>query len=205
MALTKLGVKRFDLWDPDVIEEVNLGPQVYTRAQLDRGKAAALGAILVHNAPSPGLVARPLPSAFVEDSPLPEEGLIVVAPDSMAVRRLVARRWAVEAPSAVLMDLRMGGMAGEAHVLRRRSPYYEQYRGCLQDPDDTFAQDPCGARSSPWVGMVVAGRAVALLRAVLLNEASGGWWTDEHGLVPAKPGADWKVFHCCGAVQPVIG
>lgn len=42
LALAKMGVHQMDIWDPDVINEENMGPQMYGRRQLGQFKVDAL-------------------------------------------------------------------------------------------------------------------------------------------------------------------
>lgn len=114
------------VWDFDKVEEHNVSNQLYGRADLGNLKVVALSGI-IKKLDGPNL--QIVNSAVDENTDL--RGLVIVAVDTMAVRKKVAEickfNWGVD----YLIEARMGGRVGKIFGLDLRHPEvvnrYDQY------------------------------------------------------------------------------
>ncbi len=113
VTLAKMGVGRLRLFDPDIVETVNLACQMYALADLSVAKALAAQRLCreLGDAEVEAVVGRG------EDSVL--EGIVVLAVDSMVARRSIWERRIVSSPRvAWLIDARMGAETGTIYTVR---------------------------------------------------------------------------------------
>lgn len=142
MLLTRLGIGRLRVFDPDVVEPVNVPSQVYLPEQVGMPKVEALGALL----PSREGQTRSLHATRWNGQPL--SGIVISAVDSMEVRRRIwehVKQEPVARRVPLLIDPRMGGTTGMIITVRPevdRAFYEERWYS-----DERAVDLPCTARA----------------------------------------------------------
>jgi hypothetical protein len=123
LSLAKLGLTNFRVFDPDRVEDHNLPNQFYRGSDLGEYKVNALQEIVWQFA-----------GVEPEVNPIPYEGkerlsgLVIVAVDSMEVRKALWLHIRRQPTVEFLLDLRMGGEVASLFAIRpdRDRDFYEQ-------------------------------------------------------------------------------
>lgn len=180
VALTKLGVARFTVWDMDTIEPANVGVQAYDTTHMGMRKTAALAAIL--DATTQGAARVTQRNKFTPSTILPKDVDVVVASlDNIPTRELVwaaARRLPTGKP-ILYIDPRMG-----AEVVEMRATVLNE-KGRGFTPIDKVAYEksfhknvppaPCGAVSTPYCASAAGALVAARVKQFVAGEAIPTW------------------------------
>jgi len=162
LALAKMGVKQMDIWDPDVINEENMGPQMYGRRQLGQFKVDALKNFLRGQAEWCKVTVHK--DLYTEESSNTSD-VVIVALDSLRARKGV---WSTIDPDVcqLYIDPRMG-----AEVLNVISVVPKE------DSDwypETLEGDPvvakCTEKSTFHCGLIGGAMAAREVKAWLVGE-----------------------------------
>ncbi len=155
MALTRMGISTFTLFDFDNIEAHNLASQSYAYFDVGRPKtAAAVEEMSVYNTDVKVVSHN---KAFTGSE---QEGQILIsAVDSMEARREICKNLP---PDTFVIDGRMGGGQIEVH-----SQLASEWAATLdKDGDD----DPCGARYISYTSYVMAGLIANQVKRYLMKQ-----------------------------------
>lgn len=178
-VLSAMGIPKLILWDGDVVEEVNLGPQFYRRDQIGRNKASALGDnIRFLNNP-----ALSMHSENYRAQPL--RGVIVLAVDTLAERKriwnIIIRR---NLPIKLLVDGRMGWELGKVYIIPMEDKWARrQFEASLERKTMDV---PCSARAVSYNCVGLAAWISAAIKA----------WTLGHRF-PWRITMDFRTFFTC--------
>ncbi len=155
MALTRMGISTFTLFDFDDIEDHNLSSQAYTLYDTGRPKTAAAVEQMVAYNSDVKVEAHNKPFTGAE-----QEGQILIsAVDSMEARREICKNLP---PDTFVIDGRMGGGQIEVH-----SQLASEWAATLdKDGDD----DPCGARYISYTSYVMAGLIANQVKRYLMKQ-----------------------------------
>ncbi len=155
MALTRMGISTFTLFDFDDIESHNLSSQEYSHWDLGRPKSAVISESMSYL--NPDVKARSHNKAFTGAE---QDGQILIsAVDSMEARREICKNLP---PDTFVIDGRMGGGQIEVH-----SQLASDWAATLdKDGDD----DPCGARYISYTSYVMAGLIANQVKRYLMKQ-----------------------------------
>ncbi len=155
MALTRLGISSFTIFDFDKIEAHNLSSQSFFSSDIGREKAvSAVEQMLTFN---PDVKVTSYATAFTGAE---QDGQILIsAVDSMEARREICKNLP---PDTFVIDGRMGGGQIEVH-----SQLASEWAKTLdKDGDD----DPCGARYISYTSYVMAGLIANQVKRYLMRQ-----------------------------------
>lgn len=154
LALARMGIKRFSLFDFDSIEEHNLSSQAYALEEVGQKKVDAIAIAM----------RRLNPAVEIETHDAPFTGkemkgtILISAVDSMEARRTIA----AGLPDVYVVDGRMGG--GQIEVWSQKAAEWPR---TLEKDGDT---DPCGARFISYTSYIIAGLIANNVKRHLLKQ-----------------------------------
>ncbi len=155
MALTRMGITNFTLYDFDHIEEHNLSSQAYPIYDVGRSKTVSSHEQMASF--NPLVKVRTRTNKFTGTG---QEGQILIsAVDSMEARREICKNLP---PDTFVIDGRMGGGQIEVH-----SQIGSEWGKTLEkDGDD----DPCGARYISYTSYIIAGLIANNVKRYLMKQ-----------------------------------
>lgn len=155
LALTRMGLNHFTLFDFDEIEEHNLSSQSYFISDVGRAKGTALVEQMLALNPNVHVNAISMPFTGAE-----QDGQILIsAVDSMETRREICVNLP---PDTFVFDGRMGG--GQIEVWSQPA---SEWVATLEKDGDS---DPCGARYISYTSYVIAGLIANNVKRYLLKQ-----------------------------------
>ena len=152
-----MGVRKFRLYDFDVVEAHNLSSQAYRLQDVGKPKVSALGNMMLLEI-NPSAIIFAHDRAFGENAKASD--LVVVAVDSIAERKKIA---AALAPSTFIVDGRMGG--GQVEIWTASSPLE-----WLQTLEIEASDDPCAGRYISYTSYLIAGMIANTVKRHLMGE-----------------------------------
>ncbi len=168
LALAKMGAQNLEVFDPGLVEAVNVGTQLYgpEHALHKVPKVAALAEICQNLA---GVHINGHQSEF----PLNERltGIVIVTVDSMAARNSIWRavlrnRMSVE----YLIEARMGAEQGRVYAIKPVHPAQAKFYGNNALYTDAEAiQEPCTAKATGYAGLVLGGFIASTVQKVVMH------------------------------------
>lgn len=138
----RLGVGRILLFDPDVVEQVNLGPQAFDNTDVGKAKVAAcrdrLTAMTLTQVET-------YPVCYV-GQPIPEGAVVVCVVDNLETRQTIWREWIrLNAGVSLWIDGRMGGLWGRIYTLDpmeiERVDWYDQKLAQSGKPEELLCTE----------------------------------------------------------------
>jgi hypothetical protein len=147
------------VWDFDRVEQHNVNNQIYSAGYKGRLKVRALSSI-IYELGGPNIIT--LPFAVDKDSDL--RGVVVVAVDSMAARKIIFDLCRFDYSVDYLIEARMGGHLGRIFALDPKNPIaITRYEQSLHG-DDNIANPVCTTNETlPALWMVSASIARLVL------------------------------------------
>ncbi len=201
LALSKLGVSEFSIWDADIVEEINCPGQVLFGPQhIGMSKVEAASQTLRKLAPWTTVI--PVRQQYAGQQSL--DGIVISAVDSMASRNVIWEHVRMNVGVRWFIDTRVGGEFGECFTIR---PWniddVEIYEGFFFT-DAEALHLPCGAEAivstALMIGSIVSSQLVRLTRResyarrLLFNLARMGLFCDgrveETTLTTARRGGE---------------
>jgi hypothetical protein len=153
LQLAAMGVGRLDLFDHDLVEEVNLGPQAYRPGQLMQNKCHATGVDVVLLNPEVKVV--PFGDKFTRGhrGDVPAGAAVFSCVDSILTRRLI---WeSVKDRCGWFGDARVAG--DTIRVLASRDPAADAYYPTTFFNEDEAFRGACTAKMTVYAANVAAG------------------------------------------------
>ena len=165
LAIARMGIKNFTLYDFDEIEEHNLASQAFEFPQVGLQKINAMSALLhkvnanvdvtIFDVDKQEALGAFRGTEKVED-------ILVIAVDSMAERKQICEKLLESGQNPFVIDGRMGGGQIEVHAQRAK-----EWSKTFSDNPDT---DACSARYISYTSYFIAGAVANTLKRHLLNE-----------------------------------
>ena len=145
VALARLGISYFDLYDHDKVEAHNLSSQSFDTTHLGNYKVIAAADQIQKINPDANAMA-----SITKYDGFETGGIIIIAVDSMKERqKICANMQKLKVPfPKLLIDGRMGGPQLEVYTLSS----YKEWEDTFCDNPST---DPCGARYICYTSMVI--------------------------------------------------
>ena len=165
LVLSKMGVQRLHLYDPDGIEEHNLPNQLFRLKDVGRSKVEALQEILEEFAGAP-----------VEGLPVEVEGrrmtgVVISGVDSMRARKAIWLR-SIRYRASVLryLDARMGAEVARIYAVNPTDPDdIRAYEKSLYTDEEAEVL-PCTAAAISYSGFAIAGLIGNLVKRLATGE-----------------------------------
>lgn len=152
LGLAKLGFDNIEVWDSDVIEEENIGPQMYPTRYIGNNKAKALED-LVHS--YTGTLIRGVPEAWRGES---LSGIIVSAVDSMKVRKQIWEE--SQYFGRLVVDPRMAVEFASCYAARPADKWYEK----TLHSDENSVQERCTNKATSYTSFLLGAHVVKVVK-----------------------------------------
>jgi len=140
LSLVKMGAHRVEVWDDDLIDEVNISNQFYRIKDIGEYKVDALQSLIKD---FEGITIRNHPAKCQGQDDL--EGIVVVALDSMLPRKRIWDSIKGKDNVELFIDPRMGGRVARIYAVNPLRGI-EQYERTLYTDDDS-APERCTERT----------------------------------------------------------
>lgn len=192
LTLAKMGFWSFTLYDPDVVDTVNLSCQFYRPEDIGKPKVEALADLVEMFTRERPPVLHPERFEGRPDQRL--EGVVISALDSMAARRTVYEAAKKTIGLRALIDPRMGALESACYVARPQEKDWARYEKTLHS-DAQAVEAPCTAKATLFTVLAIASHVSAVVRDVLLVNPfpSALQWSlsayDHHPFWPLSEGA----------------
>lgn len=163
LLLAKSGFKRIAVFDHDEVDIVNMSSQFYGVDDIGRPKAVQLAERIEEMT---GEVITAIPEKW---DGMKMKGVVVMAVDSMAVRKKIFEAHRGNLQTAWLIDARMGAEVALLYTLNPNiSADCEAYAKTLYT-DEEAVQERCTAKSTTYCAAVLSGLVVKTVRDVLVG------------------------------------
>ncbi len=162
--IEKMGCPKLYLWDPDKVEEHNLGSQNFPQDSVGRYKVEAMCELL-------NQLAESTEECYAQefDGTIPENSVVVNLVDTMDERIKIWNDHILYNPNVLLyIEARMAGMFGYIYAVQPCDPtYIEEYQKTLYSSKEAM-DIPCTARGvdfncagiATWIARIIAGYAM---------------------------------------------
>lgn len=154
--LSKMGAKRFTIYDHDDVQLHNIANQMFPKDSVGKLKVEVARAEIRRYSPRRDidLSIEVFPEMFTEDSSIHGSDIVISALDSIAVRRVVWKALKWEMPK-LYIDARMGGETAKVYAVDPLDGNQVRfYEASLEQEEFTI---PCTAQSISYnVGMIAA-------------------------------------------------
>lgn len=163
MALSKMGIKNFTIYDHDTVEEHNVPNQMYTLHDIGRPKVEAIGDVISAMGGTPNLNFEAFDNQALK-------GVVIVTVDSMAARKLVWDSVKFSPLVPLLIDARMGAEEGRIFTANPADlDDIKRYESYLYT-DEEAVDLPCTAQSIIYNTFAVASWVCRLVKAYAADE-----------------------------------
>jgi Dinucleotide-utilizing enzymes involved in molybdopterin and thiamine biosynthesis family 2 len=163
LGLAKSGFKKLAVFDHDDVDIVNMSSQFYGVSDIGKPKAHAL-ADRIHEMTGESITAIP-----EKWQGMKMRGIVVMAVDSMAVRKAIYEAHKGSLNTPWLIDARMGAEVALLYTINPASSKdCEDYEKTLYS-DAEAVQEKCTAKSTTYCAIVQSGLVVKTVRDVLVR------------------------------------
>jgi hypothetical protein len=168
LALAKMGVTDLHCWDMDTVSIENMSNQFFRFKDIGKNKAAALME-LVEDFTRVHIKAYPVPFEVPYAAAL--KGIVIVAVDSMAARRMIYEAIKDKGHQVkLLIDPRMSAEFYSQTTINPFSEKDQQTYEKLLFSDDEAVRDRCTAKSTVYTATLAAGLIVKSIKNFMLGE-----------------------------------
>jgi len=161
LALAKMGIKRFYLFDDDIVGEENIGCQNFGWEHIGKPKVEALKEILLRNAPLKEEEIVTFNERVTDSTRLPKV-ITIVGVDNMLARKIVWHKLKGRIP--LLIDGRIGGQAIRVFSVEKGNKEQEEYYEKYLISDEKAVEAPCTQRNVIYVANFVQGLVARAVR-----------------------------------------
>lgn len=190
LALAKSGFKRIAVFDHDEVDIVNMSSQFYGIDDVGKPKVEALADRIEEMS---GEIITAIPERW---KGMKMKGVVVMAVDSMEVRKEIYEAHKMNLATSWLIDARMGAEVALLYTINPSDPKDQaDYEATLYSDKDAV-QERCTAKSTTYTAVVLSGLVVKTVRDVL---TSGKYLRN---LSFSLKESDWISF--CNDLRPAV-
>lgn len=155
-ALAKMGFSNITVYDPDFVDIVNVGNQLYGFSDVHESKVYALKKICKNV----GAEIKGMPYFFTEADSLNRKGIVIMAVDSMKARTMIHKSLPND---CFLIDGRMGAEKILIYTTdsAKKRFFYEK----SLYTDENAEQVPCTAKATSYCALTIAGLIVGQVKS----------------------------------------
>lgn len=160
-ALAKMGFENITVFDPDYVDIVNVGNQLYSFDDVGQLKVNALA----RTCENVGAKIRTFPSFFTQQDAIRCKGIVILAVDSMKARKMIHE---AVPNNCLLIDGRMGA---EKILIYSASTALQRfnYEKTLYS-DENAEQAPCTAKATSYCALTIAGLITGQVKSFVQGE-----------------------------------
>lgn len=165
LCLGKMGFKNIAIFDHDNVDIVNMSSQFYRHEDIHKHKASTLAESI--NQFTGGDVS---PIAIDDKwSGMKLRGLVVMAVDSMEVRKSIYEAHKGNIQTNWLIDARMGAETALLYTVNPNSAHDQGFYEKTLYSDEEAVQERCTAKSTTYCSLVLSGLVAKTVRDVLVR------------------------------------
>lgn len=169
MALAKMGMKNFWLFDEDGVNEVNLPNQMYRIKDINKFKVEALREVMIEYNDEVLVLAE---NKMYITQPLQE--IVIVTTDSMASRQAIWKQFLLQKRPWALIEARMGAEEGQIYTIKKDHIGVSYADGKFYEDrlySDAEAKEmPCTAKAIIYNVFMIASLVCRAYKAVVEGE-----------------------------------
>lgn len=168
-TLAKMGVKKFDLWDDDIVDEHNVTTQFYSKEWIDKPKVDAIKDFIIKQSPLPQheITVNTHKKKFQIDS-LIDSPIVIVCPDNMDTRKDAFEVAKTNDNVQLFMDMRMGGITYHIYTVDLTTDF-DWYEKTLHKKEES-ANIPCTEKGIIFNVLGCCSFAASQLKKIFMNE-----------------------------------
>lgn len=160
LSLARMGIRRFTLFDPDIIENHNLSSQSYTRRSIGMAKVDAIKEQIIDI------------DALIEVTALKEKytpgttatDIIIIGVDSLEARRNISESLIKNTYTGMIIDGRIGGEQLEVYTCSTPQDWQQTI------PKGKAAPDICGGQYICYVSVIIGGLITCQIKKLLTKQ-----------------------------------
>ena len=163
LCLAKMGIDNITVYDPDIVERVNMNSQLYKLSDVGKPKVEALFRTIKDFT---GVEINTIRGKY-DGRALP--GIVIMAVDSMAVRSEIHEAHELAATTDLIIDSRM---AIEFAMLYAYNPNSKEDREFFTNTlysDEDAVQERCTAKSIGYTAMLLSGYVVKTVKDFIVG------------------------------------
>ena len=169
MALAKMGVNYFDLWDEDGVNEVNLPNQMYRIVDQNKFKVEALREII--KGYNDDAIVVPNNKNYSNQA---LRLVVIVTTDSMSSRKIVWDQFLKQTEPRIFIEARMGAEEGQIYIIKKDQIGVSYADGKFYEDrlysDAEAKQAPCTAKAIVYNVFMVASLVCRAYKAAINSE-----------------------------------
>ena len=170
MALAKMGVGCFTLFDSDIVTEINLPNQMYRIRDLNKYKVQALSEIIREYSDN-GVGDDAFIITHGENyTNKPLAPIIIITTDSMSSRQLVWEQYLKQNQAKIYIEARMGAEEGQVYTITEKSQFNIQFYQERLYPDSEAKEAPCTAKAIIYNVFMIASLICRAYKAIIQEE-----------------------------------
>lgn len=163
MALAKMGIQEFHIYDPDTVEQHNVPNQMYSLGDIGKSKVEAIRDVIQGMGADPNIYFEAFENQQIQ-------GVVIVTVDSMAARKLVWDKVKFSPMVPLLIDARMGAEEGRIFTANPSDlDDIKRYESYLYT-DEEAVELPCTAQSIIYNTFAVASQVCRLVKGYAAME-----------------------------------
>ena len=164
LALTKTIPANYAIIDPDVVEEMNIGTQMFTIGQVGKYKVEAIKELILW------LVDKPKILVFNYTYNKEFYPITITCLDNMRTRKEVFEKWKKYENRELFIDGRLRANLYEVYTVTKGKE--EEYEKTLFD-DSEASDGPCTFKQTAYFAMLIGARITHILVNYLTNKYKG--------------------------------
>ena len=166
LALAKLGIPRFYLYDDDTIEDINIPTQLLKISDIGMLKVHSVGRMLKEF--SDEVTGEGYSYRVVEKTNLPASTVTISSVDTITARKAI---WEAVAASNCrwYLDARMGAEVFQLYTVDTANPgWYTDHLDTLNE--DEIPDEPCTAKATIYTAFMAAGHIAHQVKRIIMDE-----------------------------------
>lgn len=163
LGLAKSGFKRIAVFDHDEVDIVNMSSQFYGVGDIGKPKAIALKDRISE------MTGEDIMAVPEKWKGMKLKGIVVMAVDSMEVRKEIFEVHKGNIQTAWLIDARMGAESALIYTVNPNSTEDQEFYEKTLYTDGEAVQERCTAKSTTYTALVISGLIVKTVRDVLVK------------------------------------
>lgn len=162
MSLARMGFGNICVWDFDEVSEENMNCQGYYMSDIGLNKAEA---IKRHVQGAVGFTIQAVKEPWKGETPL--EGIVILALDSMEVRKQAYTYMKKFGTAQMMIDPRMGAEFALMYVINPNDKKDQTTYEKTLYTDDDAVREPCTAKSTIYCANLLAGQVVKAVKDIV--------------------------------------
>lgn len=166
LALAKLGIPRFYLYDDDSIEDLNIPTQLLKISDIGKDKAVSVGHMLKEfsdEVSGTATVAR-----VVSETILPGSKIVISSVDSISSRKAIWEA-VIANRGKWYLDARMGAEVFQLYTVDTAQPdWYVEHLSTLDEAN--VPEEPCTAKATIYTAFIAAGHIAHQVKRIIMGQ-----------------------------------